>query len=128
MLKKTLLSAAVLWTVVVLVLCLIRLDSAPKVSVANFDKFVHALFHFVFTTLWYLYFILEFKKAKKYKPFLAAFLFSVFLGIAIELAQKYCTVNRSGDVLDVLANTFGATIAIGFILLLDRYNCLKKIS
>ncbi len=128
MLKKFFFLVAIFWTCIVLVLCLIRLDGAPKIEVVNFDKYVHIFFHFVFTMLWYLFFRLEFKNDKKYKPFIVSFAFSVLFGIMIEILQQFCTVSRSGDVLDVFANTFGASVAISLFVVLDNYKCFKNIS
>jgi VanZ family protein len=51
-----------------------------------------------------------------------AFVFSFFLGIAIELIQQFFTTTRTADVLDVLANISGATLAIIAIILLNKYN------
>ncbi|MCW2117866.1 VanZ family protein [Flavobacterium sp. 7A] len=125
--KNFFLGIAIVWTLIVLVLCLVRLDGAPKVNVINFDKYIHSFFHFSFTTLWFLYFKLHFKGNSKLNPFLFSWFFSVFIGILIELLQKYCTVSRSGDVLDVCANVFGASLAIIFCYYLDRNNYLKLI-
>lgn len=111
-----------------MVLCLIRLDNAPKVDVVNFDKYIHTLFHFIFTMLWYLYFRLQFKNDNKYKPFVVSFVMSVLFGVFIEIVQQCCTQNRSGDLFDVFANILGATLAISLFYILDNYKCLKKIS
>lgn len=127
MLKKFFFGAAISWTSIVLVLCLIQLDGAPKVDVDNFDKYVHTFFHFVFTMLWYLYFRLQFKKKNKYKPFIVSFVLSVLFGVLIEILQQCCTLSRSGDVLDVLANMMGTIFAISLFIVLDNYKCLKNI-
>ncbi|WP_418264766.1 VanZ family protein [Flavobacterium faecale] len=127
MLKKLLLFAAISWTSIVLVLCLIRLDGAPQIDVVNIDKYVHSIFHFVFTMLWYLYLRLQFKNENRYKPFIVSFAFSILFGILIEILQQCCTASRSGDVLDVLANLLGASMAIGLFYVLDSFKILKKI-
>ncbi|GIZ10390.1 VanZ family protein [Flavobacterium sp. UMI-01] len=128
MLKKLFFVAASLWTSVVLVLCLIRLDNTPQLNVVNLDKYIHSIFHFVFTMLWFLFFKLHFKKKNRFKPFIVAFLLSVSFGVLIELLQKYCTQSRSADVMDVLANMLGATLAVGLFYTLDSWKVLKKIS
>lgn len=56
------------------------------------------------------------------------FVISLFFGIAIELFQTYFTITRNGDVVDVLANTTGALLAIIIIKLLDKNDFLSKIS
>lgn len=50
-----------------------------------------------------------------------ALVLSIFFGIAIELMQKFFTVTRSADVLDIIANLFGASIAVVSINYLDKY-------
>jgi VanZ family protein len=127
-LKKLFLSAAIVWTFIVLVLCLIRLDGAPQIEIANFDKYVHIIFHFIFTMLWFLFFKLHFKEENKYKPFVVSFVLSVLFGALIEVLQQWCTQNRTGDLYDVLANMSGAAIAIGLFYILDSYKILKNIS
>ena len=128
MLKKLFFGVAVIWTCTVLVLCLIRLDSAPKIDVANIDKYIHVFFHFVFTMLWFFFFHLHFKNNKHYNAFIVSFVLSVLFGILIEIVQYFCTDSRSGDLYDVFANMIGASLSITLFYLLDYYNCLKKIS
>ncbi|MCG9791506.1 VanZ family protein [Flavobacterium algicola] len=119
---------ALAWTSFVFIMCLIKLDGAPKVNIISFDKYVHSFFHFVFTTLWFLVFRFQLKETSKSKPYLQAFFFSVLVGIVIELIQKYCTENRAGDVKDVAANVVGASLAICFCYLLQRSGFLDKIT
>lgn len=128
MLKKLYFVSAILWSCIVLVLCLIRLDGAPHINVDNVDKYVHAFFHFVFTMLWFLYFNLIFKNNNKYNAFGVSFVLSVLFGIFIEIVQQWFTESRSGDVFDVLANVVGATLSISLFYLLGYYNCLNKLS
>lgn len=126
--KKLFWTLALGWTSFVFVMCLIKLDGAPKVDIISFDKYVHSFFHFVFTTLWFLVFKFDFIQTNKRTPYLWAFFFSVFVGILIELIQKYCTENRAGDVKDVAANVLGASLAVCFCYLLQRSGFLDKIT
>lgn len=50
-------------------------------------------------------------------PLIASFLFSVFFGIGIEIAQELFTTTRHAEVFDVLANLSGATLAVAMVLL-----------
>lgn len=83
-------------------------------DIKNMDKYVHITFHFVLTTAWFLFFRMHFLKNKKYNPFVIAFLFSFILGIVIEFLQQLFTTSRFGDVLDIVANVFGATLGLLF--------------
>jgi VanZ family protein len=120
-LKKIFFLAALFWTGVILYFCLEDAKNIPRVNIQNIDKVIHAFFHFVFTTLWFLFLKKKFHSSDKFKPLALSFAFSLFFGISIELMQKFFTTTRSADVLDVLANLFGATLAIITILLVNRY-------
>lgn len=50
-------------------------------------------------------------------PLIASFLFSVFFGIGIEIAQELFTTTRHAEVFDVLANLSGATLTVAMVLL-----------
>jgi VanZ family protein len=57
-----------------------------------------------------------------------SFVFSLLFGISIELMQQYITLTRSADVIDVLANTVGASLVVITILLLNaRTRIVDKI-
>ena len=117
--NKIYLVYALVWTTIVAILCLISSDELPMPKLEkNFDKLVHLTFHFGITTLWYIYF--KKKPSNSRIALLKAFLFSLFFGIAIEISQALFTTTRHADVLDVAANTFGAILGIGFILLLKK--------
>ncbi|WP_232505668.1 VanZ family protein [Flavobacterium crassostreae] len=90
------------------------------ITIANLDKYIHAFFHFVFTLLWVLFFRTQINNANKYKPLLVSFVFSVFFGILIEMLQLRLTTTRHADALDVLANIFGAILAVLLVLLYDK--------
>lgn len=110
---------AIIWTAIVAFLCLASFNSLPKVSLANTDKYVHATFHFGITFLWAL--VYKFKDRNENKKVLVkAFLFSFFYGIAIEICQAQFTQTRSGDPMDVLANTAGSMLAVVFLILLGN--------
>ncbi|WP_262489200.1 VanZ family protein [Flavobacterium fryxellicola] len=79
---------------------------------SNLDKLVHAFFHFVLTTLCFLFLKSRSFNLNNRKPLLFSFLFSVFFGIAIEVAQGLLTETRQADVFDVIANMSGATLSV----------------
>jgi VanZ family protein len=122
-LKKIFFYSALFWTGVILYFCLIKASDIPKLSIEipYLDKLVHAFLHFVFTVLWFLYFKKKIGNLKNYKLLLISLSLSFFFGIVIELMQEFFTVSRSADVLDVIANLFGASIAVVSINYLDKY-------
>ena len=120
--KNIYLSAALLWTFSILILCLVSFSKLPDVAIKNADKYVHFTFHFVFVTIWFLYY--NCKNAKNsLKSIVVIFLVSIFFGILIEIAQQDFTTTRKGDILDVFANTTGAFSA--FIIILTYIFIIK---
>jgi len=111
---------AIIWTAMVTFFCIVSFNDLPKIEVTNFDKLGHITFHFGITFLWFLVFKFKVLDENK-KALIKAFLFSFFYGIAIEIYQDQFTATRSGDVLDVLANTSGSFLAIIFILFCIKY-------
>jgi len=119
-LKQLLFWAAVLWTGIVFTLSLVQSNSLPVINIVNLDKYVHAFFHFVFTSLWFLFLIYHTQNKSIIIPLMIAFMLSVFSGIAIEVLQGLYTTTRREDILDVAANVSGATLAVFAIVLYFR--------
>jgi VanZ family protein len=111
--------AALVWSGIITFFCLVQLNNVPLGNVSNLDKLVHAFFHFVLTTLCFLFLKSNSSNLNNLKPLLFSFLFSVFFGIAIEVAQNLLTETRQADVFDVLANMSGATLSIALIWLFN---------
>ena len=118
---------ALSWTGVIAYFCLTPSNNLPSISIPYLDKFVHASFHFVFTLFWFLFFKKQLNSINVIKPLGLSFVLSVFFGIGIEIVQGLCTTTRRGDVIDVLANTTGATLAVCVILIFSKYHRLDKI-
>ena len=116
---------ATLWTLLIVFLCLVQFENLPSVSVKNADKYVHFTFHFLFTLLWSTYFFFSNKKVE-INTVLKILLISLIFGILIEFIQGEFTLTRKADGFDVLANFFGASIAVtfmmGFKFLYERRN------
>lgn len=106
----------------ILYFCLENAKNIPQINVLYIDKLIHVVFHFVFTTLWFLYFKKKLASSNNLRLLSFALLGSFVFGISIELMQQYFTKTRSADVFDVLANLFGASLAVITILLLNRFN------
>lgn len=98
------------WTLVILALCSMPGRAIPQISwleLLSFDKFVHASIFFVEQLL--LMRALQLS-VKGYQWFALAF--TVSYGGALELMQYYVFSERSGDVLDFIANATGAFVGL----------------
>ncbi|APA00927.1 VanZ family protein [Flavobacterium commune] len=127
MLKKICIGAALCWTANILYLCLIRISELPEIKISYIDKYIHAFFYFVFSLLWFYALQFYFKKVSRKKLFVVVVLMAFVFGIAIELFQTFLTTSRSGDVIDVVANTAGSLLAILLIRFLGKNLFLNKI-
>jgi glycopeptide antibiotics resistance protein len=96
---------AILITIGIFCLSLIKV-SGGGLEVKNVDKFYHSIAYFTLAISWL--FTYYKKPQKKYIIVIACIIF----GIIIELLQMNLTVYRTGDLLDVLANTFGVLLAL----------------
>lgn len=118
---------ALFWTGVIAYFCLTPSNNLPSISIPYLDKFVHACFHFVFTLFWFLFFKKQLNSPNFIKPLRLSFVLSVFFGVGIEILQELCTTTRKGDVIDVLANMTGATLAVCVILIYGKYCSFDEI-
>lgn len=112
---------ALLWALLILVLCGIPGRDIPHISfleLLNFDKFVHAGIFFVLILLTVRGFVLQttFLMMQQH-PKTIAFIFCIIYGGSLEIMQGTLFEQRSADVLDFVANSFG--VAVG-VLLYDR--------
>jgi glycopeptide antibiotics resistance protein len=111
----------IIWTLVIFGLCSMPGKAIPKISwleLLSFDKFVHASIFFIEQIL----LMRALQNAMKGSGWLAL-PFCIAYGGALELMQYYIFSQRSGDILDFIANATGAVT--GF-LLFSRIN--KKLS
>ncbi len=110
---------AFLWALVILWLCAIPGQDIPNWKLLSFDKAGHATLFFILTILLFWGF---YKTGSKY--FLLVSLFAaIAYGGATELMQQYWFENRKADILDFIANTFGAliTLPVYFLLLKKKF-------
>ncbi|MBT7528858.1 MAG: VanZ family protein [Flavobacteriaceae bacterium] len=94
------------------------LSESDSISFSNFrinDKLAHLLSYLFFYFLWQNFFVSWFND----KALTNLFVFALTFGILIELGQKYLTLTRSAEFLDVVFNLIG-------ILLVHIYFNLKK--
>lgn len=117
--------AAVTWSGIISFFCLVQLNNVPLGNVTNIDKYVHCFFHFVLTTLCFLFFKSKAENQADKTALLFSFAFSFLFGIGIEIAQNLFTATRRADVNDVLANIVGAAIAAILIIILSLIRKIK---
>nr|WP_315195430.1 VanZ family protein [uncultured Flavobacterium sp.] len=125
--KYILFLVALFWAGVIAYFCLENSSDLPVVNIPNVDKCIHTFFHFVFTFVWFLFFRKQLKFKYDLKPLLLSFLFSFLFGMTIEILQELYTTTRHADVLDVLANLTGASLAVLFVLICNKFNILNSI-
>lgn len=86
-------------------------DVLPSFNIPHMDKIVHMGFYFGIAVLGMLS-IREWTQGMLSfgKTMLWAMGFALMYGIVIEVLQSVCTIDREGDMLDVLANGLGAIL------------------
>ena len=86
------------------------LSESDDILTYNFrinDKLAHLLFYLVFYFLWQKNFVNWFND----KGLIYLFVFALTFGILIEIGQKYLTLTRSTEFLDVVFNLIGILLA-----------------
>lgn len=114
--------------ILILVIWYLSLFTPPKTELANvrfIDKWAHLLMYGSLAfVLW-----MEDWRVRKASPSmpraLALYIGPVAMSGLIELAQAYCTTDRSGDWLDLAANAIGALAGIVLSGMLTRKMCKK---
>ncbi len=118
LLKDKTLLIALFITLSILYLSLIKVPK-HNVPISHLDKWQHGLAYFTLTFFWLFTF---YKKNKKYPVVVSCILF----GILIEVLQYAITDYRTGDYLDVLANSGGVVFSAFIFNLVFKKNRLKK--
>ncbi len=116
---------AAIWTV-----CLIPIPETPLNDVPMMDKWTHFVMFGVLSLCIISEYVYRHRKPKGWNVALVGMLLPFAMGGMIELAQAYCTGgNRSGDVMDWLADGIGVLIgaAIGSLLVYYRARARKDI-
>jgi VanZ family protein len=113
---------AVIWSIIITVLCLLpnsNFESTNAYLPNGFDKIAHLLFFFVLTILLFYGKIKE-QESYKYRLFTVVkiILITSFIGLSIEVMQRYIFTYRSGDLFDFIADMLGVAMGIfGYIFL-----------
>ena len=105
---------AIIITTAIICLSLLKLPNTNN-SYSNIDKIYHLVAYFFLAISW----LISFYKQEKSKLFVV---FScIFFGIIIEYIQSNFTSYRTGDMLDIIANTIGVILALlSFNLILKK--------
>jgi len=123
-LKKQIFLISLIYSIVLISISLIKIGDLPNYVPSFSDKVVHFLLYCMLTILWYYTFIYRFKK-KKITAYLFAAIFSITLGIIIEVLQGEVTQNRAADLNDVFANIFGIAFAEILLILKNKLDIKK---
>lgn len=103
-----------LWALLILILCGMPGKDIPHISfleLLSFDKFVHANIFFVFVLLTIRGLIVQTRfSGIQHSAKITAFLFCTAYGGLMEVMQGTLFADRSMDIYDFIANTFGCTI------------------
>jgi VanZ family protein len=116
---------ALFWTGLILFLCLKNANELSLITIVNFDKVIHSVFHLILTLLWFLYLRQRFIDKRKNTLMWYSFLFSFVFGIFVEVLQELFTTTRQADVFDIIANLAGsivASLAVGIVKFNDISN------
>jgi len=109
--KRIYATAFISWMVFITLLSLVSFPGidTPEIKIPHIDKLVHFAFYLVASILG-CFFLRETTNGdlKKGKAISMVFFGCVVYGIIIEILQKELTLEREGDVMDVLANSIGA--------------------
>lgn len=119
-----------LWALFILVLCGIPGRDLPHSSfleLLNFDKFVHASLFFVLILFTVRGFILqsEYANLKHYAKWIGGILCVTYGGL-LEVMQGTLFEDRSADVLDFIANSFGVALGLVMYVWVER-NFLSRL-
>jgi VanZ family protein len=135
--QKLCYALAPLYTIAIVILSLVK-NPMPPVNIDQADKFYHTFAYLIMALVWYIFFytryvnrhnlsdfkIIDIFKNWSGKIALVTGVFSLLIGILIELGQEYISINRTMDAMDILANLNGIIIAI--ILLKITHKIINK--
>lgn len=121
--RKLYLALALLWTAVVLAACLLSSEAiakAPRFDIPYKDKVAHFTFYFVFSFVWFVYYVKSNPNYSRIKLSIRIFTIASLMGGVVELLQYYFTSSRSAEWADELANCLGSLFGVLLCLTLFR--------
>lgn len=97
---------------VIICLSLFPIPEIPQAEDVPFiDKWTHMVMYGSFCLIIWFEYLRNHKTINTVRIILFGYLFPIIMSGLLELAQEYLTTCRSGEWLDLLANSTGATIA-----------------
>ena len=104
---------------VIIFLSLYPFHNLPKVDVPLADKWTHMVMYGALTLVIWFDYKRTHRQYNSLRLLLFAFLAPIAMGGTLELMQAYLTTCRSGEWLDLVANTIGVCIGsiVGILLL-----------
>lgn len=105
----------IIWALIILALCGMPGRDIPHISfleILAFDKWVHAGIFFVLSVLMIRGLSLQFGDWAKNRVVIFTLIFAVAYGGSLELMQQAVFEERSADLYDFIANTFGAVLGV----------------
>jgi VanZ family protein len=104
---------ALIWGLLILVSIGFPGSNLPDVSVYSADKFAHAFIFFVFSFLLAKGLLMQNKLLTlKKEPVYFTLLISLFYGVLTEVLQDKIFIERTADVMDMIANATGAVLGL----------------
>ena len=98
---------AIIITIAIAYLSLIKTGDFPTIQISNIDKIYHVIAYFSLAISW----LLSLTRIYKVNKYIVIFMCIIY-GIIIEVLQTTLTMHRTGDFFDFLANTFGIVFAL----------------
>ncbi|MEN8702626.1 MAG: VanZ family protein [Polaribacter sp.] len=109
---------AITITIAIICLSLFKLPS-NNIGIKNIDKVYHSTAYFSLALAW----LISFYKEKNTKIIIV--FACIFFGIIIEVIQSKFTNHRTGDSLDIIANSVGVLLALLFFNLVLKKKAYK---
>lgn len=121
--KKRVRSGAILWTLLIFILCFLPGKDIPDVQIPLIDKWAHFILFGVYAFLWLLS-IQNFQS----KHLIIVFFSAVLTGYFVECVQGLLTfLGRDYELLDVIADSVGGILGVSIFYFLRKFY-LKNIS
>ncbi|MFA6126387.1 MAG: VanZ family protein [Bacteroidales bacterium] len=114
---------SLIWAILILILCAVPGNTLPQVSlfnIPNLDKIIHAALYFPLAFILGAEFDLSKKNYLKILGPLFTMLIVAFYGGLIEIMQEYLFINRSADIVDLLADVMGGLGGLAIYYLFFR--------
>ncbi len=117
--KKRARLLAILWTLLIFILCLLPGKDLPDVEIPFIDKWAHLILFGIFSILW-----LCTRPGNDIKWLTSILLATIFLGWLVEYIQGHFVPGRTQDNMDILADTAGGIT--GIVLFAAIYRISNK--